>query len=45
MPETKAINSAMASFLFMMMKFDLQSNAFFPEKLQYLQNFFGTTKN
>ena len=39
MPETKAISSAMASFLFMELKFDLQSNAFFPELLPSLQKF------
>ena len=40
MPETKAISSAMASFLFMELKFDLQSNAFFRELLPSLQNNF-----
>jgi len=45
MPETKAISNAMAILLFILMKFDLQNNGFFPEKLQYLQNFFGTTDN
>jgi hypothetical protein len=39
MPETKAISSAMASFLFIAMKIDLQSNAFFPELLPSLQRF------
>jgi len=39
MPETKAINRAMASFLFMEMNFDLQRNGFFSEKLSSLQNF------
>jgi len=39
MPETKAISSAMASFLFMAMKFDLQNNGFFSEKLPSLHNF------
>jgi hypothetical protein len=37
MPETKAINRAMASFLFIEIKFDLQRNAFFSEKLPSLQ--------
>ena len=37
MPETKAISSAIATFLFMAMKFDLQINGFFSEKLPYLQ--------
>ena len=39
MPETKAINSAMTSFLFIAMKFDLQSNAFFSEKLHLCTTF------
>ena len=39
-PETKAISNAMASFLFIEIKFDLQSNAFFPELLPSLQRFF-----
>jgi hypothetical protein len=37
MPETKAINKAMASFFFIAMKFDLQNNAFFSEKLSSLR--------
>jgi hypothetical protein len=45
MPETKAINSAMASFFFIAMKFDLQNNGFFPELLPYLHKFFGTTEH
>ncbi len=39
MPETKAISNAMASFLFIEIKFDLQRNAFFPELLPSLQRF------
>ncbi len=39
MPETKAINNAMASFLFIEMNFDLQINGFFPELLPSLQSF------
>ena len=39
MPETKAINNAMASFFFIAMKFDLQNNGFFPDLLPSLQNF------
>ena len=39
MPETKAISNAMTSFLFIAMKFDLQNNGFFSEKLSYLHNF------
>jgi hypothetical protein len=37
MPETKAISNAMASFLFISMKFGLQNNGFFSEKLPSLQ--------
>jgi len=37
MPETKAISSAMASFLFILMKFDLQINGFFSKKLPSLR--------
>jgi len=37
MPETKAISSAMTSFLFIELKFDLQSKAFFSEKLSSLR--------
>ena len=37
MPETKAISNAMTSFLFIAMKFDLQINAFFSEKLPSLR--------
>jgi len=43
MPETKAINSAMATFFFIAMKFDLQSNGFFSEKLPSLHNFLKNT--
>lgn len=43
MPETKAISSAMASFLFMEMNFDLQRNAFFSEKVSYLQRILKNT--
>lgn len=39
MPETKAISNAMAILFFILMKFDLQSNGFFPELLPSLQNF------
>ena len=31
MPETKAISSTIATFLFIAMKFGLQNNGFFPE--------------
>ena len=41
MPETKAINSAMASFLFILMKFGLQNNGFFSKKLPSLQKNYG----
>ena len=41
MPETKAISKAMTSFLFIAMKFDLQNNAFFPDLLPSLHNFFS----
>ena len=44
MPETKAISSAMASFLFMWMNFDLQNNGFFPDLLPSLQNFLCITE-
>jgi hypothetical protein len=44
-PETKAINNAIASFLFMGMNFDLQSNGFFSEKLSYLQKFLESEIN
>jgi hypothetical protein len=40
MPETKAINRAMAIFFFIAMKFDLQSNGIFPEKLSFLHKFY-----
>ena len=43
MPETKAISSAMASFLFIEIKFDLQRNAFFSEKVSYLQRILKNT--
>jgi len=43
MPETKAINSAMATFFFIAMKFDLQNNGFFPELLPSLHNFLKNT--
>jgi len=40
MPETKAISNAMAILLFILMKFGLQRNAFFSEKLPSLQKFY-----
>ena len=43
MPETKAISSAIATFLFIAMKFDLQNNGFFSEKLPSLHNFLKNT--
>ena len=43
MLETKAINNAMASFLFIEIKFDLQNNGFFSEKLPSLHNFLKRT--
>ena len=45
MPETKAISSVMAIFFFIAMKFDLQINGFFSEKLPSLHNFFCKTDN
>ena len=44
MPETKAISSAMAVFFFILMKFGLQSNGFFPKLLPSLQNFFESVE-
>ena len=43
MPETKAIINAMTSFLFITMKFDLQNNGFFSEKVSYLQRILKNT--
>ena len=40
-PETKAISNAMTSFLFMELKFDLQNNGFFSEKLSSLRKICG----
>ena len=39
MPDTKAISSAMATFLFILMKFGLQINGIFAELLPSLQKF------
>jgi len=43
MPETKAINNAMAILLFILMKFGLQNNGILSKKLPSLQNFLKNT--